>query len=215
MNRVTLLEGVPFEKELAILKAKYKTKRFDKLFRTAKINPYQQQYFPTPAAASMTSHPGMPLQFQPSHQFQTPYVPPNLRPTTTPTPNSNPSSNPAAAGSWATTAVSNIARHASPPATASPATQNASLAILPRNRYGQRVDPIIKLDMSDVKRVKDLHMCNVHFLREDCPYGKECTHDHSYKPNKNELQTLKYVARLTPCRFGSECDDIKCIYGHR
>ena len=52
------------------------------------------------------------------------------------------------------------------------------------------------------------------FLRGDCPYDP-CTHDHYYKPNKNELATLKYVSRMTPCKFGSECDDVKCIYGHR
>lgn len=29
------------------------------------------------------------------------------------------------------------------------------------------------------------------------------------------MATLKYVSRMTPCKFGSECDDLKCIYGHR
>lgn len=210
INRITLLEGVPFEKELATLKAKFRTTKFEGLFRNTKINVYQQQYFPMQAAPSSAVQFGaIPSSVAPPNQYQSSYSPAMSR--TTPTPNSS-SSNPSA-GSWATTAVSNTSRLASPPPTPQP-TSNASMGI-PRNRYGQRVDPIIKFDQSDVKRVKDLHMCNVHFLREDCPYGKDCTHDHSYRPNKNELQTLKYVARLTPCRFGSDCDEIKCIYGHR
>ncbi len=209
MNRVTLLEGVPFERELATLKSKYKTTKFEGLFRTAKINLYQQQYFPSQVTPSTTNHSGSPSSSVPTNQYQPPYVPAVSR--TPPISNSN-SSNPVVS-SWATTAVSNISRLASPPPTPQP-TPSAS-AVIPRNRYGQRIDPPIKYDQSDVKRVKELHLCNVHFLREDCPYGRDCSHDHSYRPNRNELQTLKYVARLTPCRFGSECDEIKCIYGHR
>lgn len=210
MNRITLLEGVPFEKELATLKSKYKTTKFEGLFRTAKINLYQQQYFPPQGPPLPTIHSlNQPLPI-PATQYQSPYQPVMSR--TPPISNSSSSSNPTA-GSWATTAISNNSRLASPPPTPQPIS--SASAVIPRNRFGQRIDPPIKFDQSDVKRVKDMHMCNVHFLREDCPYGRDCTHDHSYKPNKNELQTLKYVARLTPCRFGSECDEIKCIYGHR
>jgi hypothetical protein len=208
MNRITLLEGVPFEKELATLKSKYKTTKFEGLFRTAKINLYQQQYCAPQGPPLTTIHSvNQPLPIPPT-QYQPPYQPVMSPPIS----NSSSSSNPTV-GSWATTAVSNISRLASPPPTPQPIT--SASAVIPRNRFGQRIDSPIKFDQSDVKRVKDLHMCNVYFLRQDCPYGRDCTHDHSYKPNKNELQTLKYVARMTPCRFGSECDEIKCIYGHR
>lgn len=206
MDRITLLEGVPFERELASLGAKYRTSKFEGLFRTAKINIYQQQYYPNQTTPSAIVQAGNLSSAAPSNQHQL------SRTATAPIINTTSSLNPLA-GSWATTAVSNVARLASPSPTLQ-ATSNAS-PIVPRNRYGQRVDPTIKFDLSDVKRVKELHMCNVHFLREDCPYGRECTHDHTYKPNKNELQTLKYVARMTPCRFGVDCDEFKCIYGHR
>ena len=73
---------------------------------------------------------------------------------------------------------------------------------------GQRIDPVIQYDPQEVKRIKKLKMCNVHYLRNDCPYDP-CTHGHDYKPNKNELMTLRYVSRMTPCHFGSECDDPK------
>ena len=121
--------------------------------------------------------------------------------------------NPVAA-SWATKAVSAPpAQYGSPPPTPQPTPSNTNT--VPRNKYGQRIDPSVSYDKSEVKRVQKIHMCNVHFLRNDCPYGDDCTHSHSYKPNKNELLTLRCVARQTPCHFGTACDDIKCIYGHR
>lgn len=205
MERITLLEGVPFEKELHMLKSKYDTTRFEGLFRTTKINVYPQQYYqqapPPPMNHMSPSAPPQPAQYQP------PYQPASSR--TPPAPSVYPSMNPTV-NTWASTA--NAARTVSPPPTPQP---TPAIATVPRNRYGQRIDPPMKYDHSDVKRVKDIHMCNVHYLRDDCPFGEDCTHDHTYKPTKNELQTLKYVARLTPCRFGSECDEIKCIYGHR
>ena len=192
-----------------MLKSKYSTTRFEGLFRTAKINAYPQQYYqpqqqtPLPPMNHTISSSTPPQQAQ----YQSPYQPVTSR--TPPAPPTNTTMNPTA-NSWASAA--NAARIASPPPTSQP---TPITTVVPRNRYGQRIDPPMKYDHSDVKRVKDIHMCNVHFLREDCPFGEDCTHDHTYKPNKNELQTLKYVARLTPCRFGSECDEVKCIYGHR
>ena len=144
-----------------------------------------------------------------SVQYQSPYQPVVARtPSSTSTTNS--SMNPMAA-SWASTAISTPANVASPP----PTPQPTPVASIPRNRYGERVDLLMNYDKNEVKRVQKLHMCNVHYLRMDCPYGDECSHAHDYHPNKNEMQTLKYVARMTPCRFKTECDDIKCIYGHR
>lgn len=198
-DRITLLEGVPFERELNLLKSKYETTKFGGIFRTTKINAYQQQHHQQQQQQYLTlSQPTPP-------ESRTPSAP------STSGPSINFTSQ--AGTSWATTAISSTARLASPPPTPQPLA-TASITI-PRNRYGQRIDPLLKYDHNDVKRVKELHMCNVHFLRGDCPYAEGCSHVHNYKPNKNELQTLKYIARLTPCRFGSECDEIKCIYGHR
>ncbi|MCJ1372024.1 hypothetical protein MMC20_003245 [Loxospora ochrophaea] len=212
-DRVKLLEGVPFERELATLKSKYQTTKFESLFRTSKINPYQQTY-------QVPAHQQVPLQQNtPPSQvpmapaqgglYQSPYQPGITR--TPSMPITNPSMNPTAV-SWANAALKTPTQVASPPPTPQPSS--ATYAI-PRNRYGQRVDPPSQYDKVDVTRVKKLHMCNVHFLRGDCPYGDECTHDHFYRANKNEIATLRYIARMTPCRFGTECDDAKCIYGHR
>ena len=200
LERITLLEGVPFEKELAGLKSQYKTTKIESLFRSAKINVYQQPYYQQQASPQALPVP-----------YQSPYQPGAIRTPSASTTNS--SMNPMAS-SWASTAISTPAHVASPPPTPKPATSKTANEI-PRNRYGQRVDPYMEYDKNEVKRVQKIHMCNVHYLRHDCPYGDDCTHDHFYSPNKNELKTLKYVGRMTPCRFGTDCDDTKCIYGHR
>ncbi|KAL9137811.1 MAG: hypothetical protein Q9175_000983 [Cornicularia normoerica] len=207
-HRITLLEGVPFERELSQLKSTYQTTRFEALFRTTKINIYNQQY-PQPLGLPP---PGLPppqvQQTMGLPPYQSPYQPGIAR-----TISASPSAplNPAAP-TWASTAMTAPSQMASPPPTPQP-TANVTKQVL-RNRYGQRIDPIVSYDPNEVKRIKKLKMCNVHFLRGDCPYDP-CTHDHFYKPNKNEMATLKYVSRMTPCKFGSDCDDLKCIYGHR
>lgn len=56
-------------------------------------------------------------------------------------------------------------------------------------------------------------MCNFQYLRGSCP-NNNCQHVHTHKPTKAELTTLKLVARMAPCMNGSDCEDVKCIYGH-
>ena len=214
VGQITLLEGVPFERELANIKSKYETTKFDNLFRTSKINNYQhyhqttQQTRPHPPQTS----PQTPLgQQQMSHEIS--FQPPMARTTSL---NGNSSMNPMATSwaSWASTAsAAPPTQVASPPLTPQPTP--AKVTSIQRNKYGQRIDPIPQYDKSEMKRVQKIKMCNVHFLRQDCIYGDECDHTHSYRPNKNELATLRFVARQTPCRFGTGCDDPKCIYGHR
>ncbi|MCJ1339697.1 hypothetical protein MMC09_004987 [Bachmanniomyces sp. S44760] len=198
IDSVTLLEGVPFERELAALKSKYETTRFNGLFRTSKVNMYPQysQGLAPPTSQSQSS------------SYQSPYQ--NLTQRSSTSATLNP-----AANTWANAAIAAPPTHmASPPPTPKPQSSSARIHGIQRNRFGERVDPIMKYDKEEVNRVRKIKMCNVHFLRGDCPYGDECTHTHFYKPNKNEIQTLKFVARGTPCRFGTACDDEKCIYGH-
>ena len=209
MGSITLLEGVPFERELVYLKNKYAATRFENIFRTTKINLYpQQQYFQPPQPVAKVA----------TVPYQSPYQTGINRTMSSST--SSSSMNPTAAtwggtggvNTWATTALAS-AQVASPPPTPQPAL--VADDGISRNRYGQRVDLLPTYDKQEVYRVKGLHLCNVHFLRGDCPYGESCSHEHHYKLNKNEMKTLKYVGRMTPCKFGTECEDTKCIYGHR
>ena len=50
----------------------------------------------------------------------------------------------------------------SPPPTPQPAANVAKQVL--RNRYGQRIDPIVSYDPNEVKRIKKLKMCNVRKL---------------------------------------------------
>ena len=229
-SQITLLEGVPFERELATLRGNFESTKFDPLFRTTKINLYQQQYQPIhqsrpplmPPPQSMPQ--SIPMQQQTSSTMQnglygsntgssSPYHPPLTTRSPSQSTNNSVVMNPMTP-SWAIKAISGPpVQYGSPPPTPQPTPLNMNT--VPRNKYGQRIDPMVSYDKSEVKRVQKIHMCNVHFLRNDCPYGDECSHSHSYKPNKNELLTLRCVARQTPCHFGTACDDMKCIYGHR
>ena len=147
---ITLLEGVPFERELYQLKTSYQTTRFEGLFRTTKINIYNQQY-PQP--------PGL----QPPQVQQTMGLPPYQPPyqsgiartiSASPSATLNP-----AAPTWASTAMTAPSQTASPPPTPQPSTNVAKQVL--RNRYGQRIDPIVSYDPNEVKRIKKLKMCNV------------------------------------------------------
>jgi hypothetical protein len=211
LSKVTLLEGVPFERELAIYVEEHGSARFEGIFRTAKIENYSNR-LPPPRTRGIMS----PVSPPPSEEYGGGLPPPPQRHSRAGSTSGESSNNVKTATSpmtWAkkANAAAAIATD-SPPSTPTP---QALTQEIPRNRKGQRVDAAIKFDMNEVKRVQKIKMCNVHYLRKDCPYGDQCTHLHSYKPTKNEIETLKYVARQTPCRFGMGCDDPKCIYGHR
>lgn len=99
-----------------------------------------------------------------------------------------------------------------------PTVKGAAIVLNPtmvyRNRKGQRVDPHVPCTREETIHVKNLKLCNIHFLRQDCPHGSSCTHVHKHKPTSAELRTLRYVARMAPCMSGSACDEVMCIYGH-
>jgi hypothetical protein len=204
-GKITLLEGVPFEKDLVALldKSPFQSTQFGSLFRDKKIvlgqnAPSSWVPLNETALRAINNNNGAGNQ--------------------TPSESISSRSPSVAINSWA----AKLANASPPPETppsarvkpASPAVKGP--AGIPRNRKGQRVDADIpKYEKAEVDRIKKIKMCNVHFLRKECPYGDKCTHRHDYKPNKYEIEWLKVVARMAACRFGSACDDPKCIYGHR
>ena len=195
---------MPFEKEFFSLLSKYSTTRFDNLFRTNKINVYNQPSYSAPQHTTV---------LPPPSGYQSPYQPIISASSPSPVPSNSSVMNPKAA-TWASTATS-AAHLVSPPPTPQPVVSHpATSEDIPRNRYGQRIDPPTVYDKDEVNRLRKLKLCNVHFLRGDCEYDP-CTHVHQYKMTKNETQALKMLARMIPCFYGSECDDPKCIYGHR
>ncbi|KAH7355776.1 hypothetical protein BKA66DRAFT_429513 [Pyrenochaeta sp. MPI-SDFR-AT-0127] len=236
LDKVVLLEGTPFEKELVPLP--YNTKKFPGLFRESKIVPWGSNSFvssqpPTPIGSgspnlktfNMLS--GLPTRFPaparpPGNQLMDSPIPSKAMMMNLPrTPSSSTLASdgfpslkpiPATTNSWAAKAAAPV-----PSVSESPLYKPANREeVIARNRIGQRVDPPCKdYDKAEVDRIKKMKMCNVHYLRNECPYDVNCTHVHSYQPSKDEISTLRLVARMAPCQNGSGCQDIKCIYGHR
>jgi hypothetical protein len=229
VNKVVLLEGVPFEKELVPLP--YHTKKFPGLFRDTKIvSPKFTNGFPSPLVTSTSgskiynAYAGMPSRFPPPHgtsvldsPLPTPAALAASQLPRTPSSSTLASDGLAAATKPALTGWAAKAAAPAPPMTELPTYRRVIRdEVVARNRSGQRVYPSCKdYDKSEVDRVKKLKLCNVHFLRHECPYDANCTHVHNYKPTKEELNTLRLVARMAPCVHGSGCDEMKCIYGHK
>lgn len=228
---MVLLEGVPFEKEL--LPLPYGTKKFSGLFRDTKIvlpGTYNTYQLSTP----LDSPPGVPKNYSMLSGLPTRFPAP-ARPSAlldSPLPSKvalatmmnmprTPSSSTLASDGFLSlkTSASWAAKAAAPPppVAQSPVYQPVSREeVIARNRIGQRIDPPCKdYDKTEVDRIKKMKMCNVHFLRDECPYDTACTHEHAHKPTTDELSTLRLVARMAPCVNGSSCQDIRCIYGHR
>lgn len=198
-GRVTLIEGVPFEKDLEHVKSAFKVIKFPELFRSSKI---ESVWGPWKAAVATKPRP----QLSPS-----------------------PSQRTASPSRQSTNTTSSANSITVPTGTLTPATQPSDFQVVrskssippppktvERNKYGQRVD---RLDFKTVpkdelSRLKKLKLCNFYFLQGECP-NENCHHDHSRKLTKNELFILRAIARMTPCRFGLDCDDPECMYGHR
>ena len=222
LDRITLLEGVPFEKELAALP--FDKQKFGGIFRDSKLLLYgstsvesqvgrfaPQRFLPSmhrPAACTANVPCLLP---QPASRSGSASLLPlvedlsALVPATKATPKASPSS-------WASKlAAPPPERPSTPQYVAMPRKEQ-----VPRNRAGQRVDPPPQsYDKDELHRLKGLKLCNVHFLRPPCPHGTKCPHLHDYKPTQLELDMLRLVARMSPCQVGAGCHDAKCIYGHR
>lgn len=232
VSKVILLEGVPFEKEL--LPLPYGTKKFPGIFRDSKLvalgagvpAPGRSRQPPgmNLAASSKVDHVSTALSGRFPVSFPQLMDSPVFARPTLDLPRT-PSSSTIASDGFITTfgpaqASSSWAAKASappPPVSASPAYAPADRnEVIARNRAGQRIDPPCKdYDKTEVDRIKKLKLCNVHFLRQECPYEMQCTHKHTYQPNRSEIATLRLVARMSPCSMGSACQDYKCIFGHR
>ncbi|KAL4807658.1 hypothetical protein BDV18DRAFT_151607 [Aspergillus unguis] len=198
-GRVSLIEGISFGKNLECLRTQYRSTRFPDIFRDSKIN----NAVWTPWKAAVATKPRSLLTPSPNLHAATPLsrTPSNV---TTASNGAPVSSTPASSQSSDDFQLVRSKITSSRPKT------------VERNKYGQRVDrlDIQSIPREEVNRIKKLKLCNYYYLQNECP-NENCHHDHSRKLTKSELQTLTAVARMTPCRYGLECDDPECLYGHR
>ncbi|KAL6703536.1 hypothetical protein ACN47E_009561 [Coniothyrium glycines] len=234
LNKVVLLEGVPFEKELVTLP--YSTKKFPGIFRETKIstlNGGPSYFMPVQQRMAMENSPKA-IGVSAGLSSRSPAPGPSPSPALLDSPlparammaniPRTPSNSTLASDGYpglkmAATVMNSWAVAAAKPPPSAPAALAYRPAsreeVIARNRAGQRVDPPCKdYDKIEVDRIKKIKMCNVHFLRKECPFDTSCTHLHAYKPTDQEIATLRLVARMAPCINGSGCQDIKCIYGH-
>ena len=210
LPHITLVEGVPFEKEIAALKDSFKITKFENVFRTTKLAP-------SPAI------PRGPLQ------AVTATLPALSRVESNGT-NGTASTSSTPAMTWATMTAqplgpsapaskASTTRTSTPTSVKSPETA-ASKPVgkaIERNRHGQRID---KVDSSipnhEIQRIKKLKLCNIYYLQGSsyCT-SNNCSHSHTYPLSKGERNVLREVARMTPCYYKMDCADPECIYGHR
>lgn len=182
VSKVTLLEGVPFEKEL--LGLPYTKKKFDGLFRETKLGGIGFQSYPTPPMPTSSTiknynvFNGLPGRLPPpiTADSPTPSVRSLIDLPRTPSSMTLDGLAPAnKAKNWAAMAAAPPPQVSDMSAAEYRSTNREEL--IARNRFGQRVDPPCRdVDKNEIDRVKRLKLCNVHFLRNECAYGNACTH---------------------------------------
>ncbi|GAB7357987.1 hypothetical protein MBLNU230_g0154t1 [Neophaeotheca triangularis] len=223
-SRITLMESTPISHDLAMLP--FQTAKFPGIFRDTKINltgenarnlrehtnvlngiatfsPIATPRSLTPASAPIGSH--LPVRQQPSRQDST---------SSAGVPSENGSGRSNGAFTWSAVARTNQHK----PVTTAYQRENAEPSKdVKRNKQGYRLDDIPEYNREEVQRVKGLKMCNQKYLGINgcCHRPEKCPHRHDLVPSNAELKTLRVVARETPCKKGTGCEDPYCIYGHR
>ncbi|OJD11495.1 hypothetical protein AJ78_07749 [Emergomyces pasteurianus Ep9510] len=198
-KRVTMLEGPPFERELAELKDKYRTASFPAVFRDTKLSPIRRVSFSlTPIYEPSPTKP--PPSYASAASFS--------------------SSPPGYHGSRPSTPAPAEKKPGSPNSTTSGSTRfhgngavNSGIAVL-KNKHGHRIDSPIKPSSSIVQSLKSRKLCNPYHLLGACHF-LACKHEHGERLNEKTMEALRYVARLAPCPSGLECEDENCYSGHR
>ncbi|OQU94390.1 hypothetical protein CLAIMM_00751 isoform 1 [Cladophialophora immunda] len=208
LSHITLLEGIPFEKEVATLKDNFKTAKFDNVFRATKL-------------AATSGMPKGPLQ------AVTATLPALSRVESNGT-NGSTSSSSTPALTWASLTAQPSAPASKAPSTtrtSTPTSMKSPEAVvakpvsktIERNRQGQRIDKVdCSIPNHEIQRIKKLKLCNIFYLQGTsyCTTNN-CSHSHTYPLSKGERNVLREVARMTPCYYKLDCTDPECIYGHR
>lgn len=209
-SHITLLEAVPFDKEIASLKTNFKTTKLENVFRNTKLGP--APIVPKGPLQAVTAT--LPALSRVESNGTTETTSSSSTPAMTwATMTAQPFVPSAPASKASTTRTSTPTSIKSPEAVVSkPVTKT-----IERNRHGQRID---KVDPSipnhEIQRIKKLKLCNIFYLQGPsyCT-SNNCSHSHTYPLSKGERSVLREVARMTPCYYKMDCSDPDCIYGHR
>ncbi|ETN41849.1 uncharacterized protein HMPREF1541_03788 [Cyphellophora europaea CBS 101466] len=210
-NHLVLLEGAPFEKEIADLQPGFKIVRFDNVFRSTKLSPPKTVTNVTlPVLARVESNKTSGNNSA-SSTPQMNWATVTAQAHTNPTNGSNGTNNSPAA------VTTKPVKQSTPATSVNGDTrskgQNKSIST---NRQGQRIDRTDEaIPNYEIQRVKKLKLCNTYYLQGMKCTSSHCTHRHDYPISNYERKVLREVARMTPCYYRTDCDDADCIYGHR
>lgn len=192
-QRITMLEGPPFERELAQLKDKFHTTSFPAVFRTTKLESrrvsFSKTATPPPSASAV----------KPTAPSWATTI--SLNKDITPSANQT---------------MNNAANQNGPISNDFGLGQPVSMPEfgVHRNGKGQRVDPPLKVSSTLVYNLKPQKLCNAYHLLGSChtPY---CKHEHGERLSAKETEALRAIARMAPCQYKLACEDEECYSGHR
>lgn len=240
LRDVTLLEGVPFEKELAGLP--HNKTKFPGIFRDSKINingvdlltdarsRHDSRSSFNPASGVFTPSTRTPAPTPPAISSRlaprtgSPALPTPIRDVLTRsssiTSSSAVSDAPAVSsggGGWASIAAR--AAHRSFQDLTKPAPEPKIVGpVIRQNKNEQRLDAHMDYDHDRVYELKKLKLCNQHYIGRGCCHHEAgngaCPHKHDYPLSVKDTKWLRVVARETVCKKGTACVDFECIYGH-
>lgn len=106
----------------------------------------------------------------------------------------------------------NYARHASP-------DYQTTLGHVPLNQAGERLDLDVRRPTAAETQAYSIlyghrpRPCYHFHLRNDCNFFDACIFDHA-EVTPEVLPVLRYMAKRVPCRSGSQCRRLDCIFGH-
>ncbi|KAK6812464.1 hypothetical protein RU639_011866 [Aspergillus parasiticus] len=179
-DRISLVEGPSFAREMKELAPHFATTSFPDVFRSTKIISRRVSF-------SNVTPPRTPPQNYASAVKTTP-------------PRSQ--------------STSDVNRRSPSPLT-SARISNRNLAVC-KNAAGQRVDPPLRYSTREnVDSLKQRKLCNPYHIVGSCPYGENCNHDHVSRLRPQQVEDLRYIARLRVCPRGISCVDESCVCGHR
>ncbi|RMZ90855.1 hypothetical protein DV736_g1889, partial [Chaetothyriales sp. CBS 134916] len=184
-SQITLIETVPFARDLAQLTSRFDTTKFEDIFRNTKIitdlkPAVNAPINETPTGANSTatwSNAVMKAATMPIRSNMSPDV-----------------------------------ITVTPVRSTTPTTKLPKEVWV--NKYNERVDLPIKYDAVIANTLRKRKMCNKYWLLNACD-GTYCSHNHEGNLSPAELEQLRLIARSCACRDGLACRDPECTDGHR
>ncbi|KAE8386463.1 hypothetical protein BDV23DRAFT_175440 [Aspergillus alliaceus] len=182
-DRISLVEGPPFAREMKELVSHFTATSFPNVFRPTKILSRR-------ISVSTITPPSTPPQ--------------------------NYASAVKAAAPLSQSMSDMNRRSPSPPTSTRASNRSPVRRTLCKNAAGQRVDPPLRYSSKEsVDALKQRKLCNPYHIAGSCPYGDNCNHDHESRLRPQQVEDLRYIARLRVCPRGVWCTEESCICGHR